>query len=97
MTSHDAYLDPEVGVEQELELEALISLVAYSDDGLESVLAQCDAVHETKVQRPCLAVLLADAIAIETEVELHGAGVKCILGGRFAQVFPTRVARETVL
>lgn len=77
----DAHLDPEVGVQQELELKALVSLVAYSDDCLEGVLAQCDAVDQTEVQRPCLAVLLTDAVAIEAEVELYGASVECIFGG----------------
>ena len=75
------YLDSEVGVQQELELEALLSLVADGDDCLQCVLAQCDAVHQTEVQWPCLAVLLTDAIAVEAEVELDGASVERIFGG----------------
>jgi hypothetical protein len=76
-----AYLDPEVSVQQELEFKALVSLIAYSNHCLQSILAQSDAVHQTEVQRPCLAVLLADAIAVETKVELYGACVECVFSG----------------
>lgn len=92
-----AYLDLEVGVQQELEVEALLSLIADGDDCLQRVFAQCDAVHQTKIQRPCLAVLLADAVAVKTEVELYGACVQRILGSGLAQVFPARVSCEAVL
>lgn len=91
------YLDPEVGVQQELELKALLSLVAHGDDSLQCVLAQCDAVYQTEVHWPCLAVLLTDAIAVEAEVELDGASVERIFGRRLAQVLPARVACEAVL
>lgn len=60
----ETHLDLEVGVQQELEVEALLSLVANCDDGLQAVLAQCDAVNETKVQRPRLAVLVTEAISV---------------------------------
>jgi hypothetical protein len=62
-------------VQQELKLEALLSFVAHSQNCLQALLAQCDAVHQTKVQRPCLAVLIANAVAVEAEVELYGTGV----------------------
>jgi hypothetical protein len=82
------YLDLEVGVEQELELEALLALVADCDDRLQAVLAQCDAVHEPKVQWPCLSRLLAEGLTIETEIELDRVGVEGILSSRLAQELP---------
>jgi len=49
------YLDLEVCVQKELELEALFALIAHSDDRLQALFAQSNAVDETKVERPCLA------------------------------------------
>lgn len=60
-SAHGTYLDLEVGVEQELELEALLALISHGDDRLEPVLAQGDAVDEAKVEGPCLASFLAEA------------------------------------
>lgn len=91
------YLDLEVGVKQELEFEALLAFIAYSNDCLKCVLAQCDTVDQSEVQRPRFAVLFADAVAIKTKVELHRAGVQGVLRRRLAQVFPTRVACESML
>jgi hypothetical protein len=54
-----SYLDSEVGVQEELEVEALLALVAHGDDRLQALLAQGDAVDESEVDRPGLARVLA--------------------------------------
>jgi hypothetical protein len=47
----------EVGVQQHLELERLLALVADVQHGLQGILAERDAVHKAKVVRPSLPVL----------------------------------------
>lgn len=54
----EAHLDLPVAVKQELELEALLALIADGHDGLQGALAQGHAVDEAKVQRPRLARIL---------------------------------------
>jgi hypothetical protein len=68
----ETYLDLPVAVQQELELEALLALIADGHDGLQAPLAQRDAVDETKVQRPCFARLLAESRLVQAKVELDG-------------------------
>ena len=65
-----AHLDLPVAVQQELELEALLALIADRHDGLQSALAQGHAVDEAEVQGPCLARLLTQSRPVEAKVEL---------------------------
>jgi hypothetical protein len=59
-------------VQQELELEALLALVADGHDSLQAALAQGDTVDEAKVQRPCLTCFLAEPRLVQAKVELDG-------------------------
>lgn len=82
-------------MQEELELEALTALVAHSNDGLQALLAQGDAVDKTEVQRPCLARILAEPRLREAKVELDR--IRVCLGVALAQKFPTRSTCEAVL
>jgi hypothetical protein len=66
----NAHLDLPVAVQQELELEALLALIADRHDRLQAAFAQGDAVDETKVQRPCAAGFLTQSRLVQAEVEL---------------------------
>jgi hypothetical protein len=57
-------------VEQHLELERLLALVADVQHGLQTILAKGDAVHKTELVRPGLPVLLREVGRAETKVEL---------------------------
>lgn len=92
-----AYLDLEVGVQQELELEALLALISHGDDSLELVLAQGNTVYETKVERPCLASFVAETLATQAKVELDGLRLESILNCGFAEELPARCTSESVL
>jgi hypothetical protein len=56
-----AHRDLPVAVQQELEFEALLALVADGHHSLQATLAQGNTVNKTKVQRPCLACILAES------------------------------------
>lgn len=93
----ESHLYLEVCMQQELELEALLTLVAHVDDSLQAILGQCDAVDQRKLQRPCLPRIIAELGAAQSEVELHRVGTGSVLGGRLAQELPPGRPREAVL
>lgn len=51
------YVNFEVGVQQHLELESLLALVAHIQHGLQAILAQRHSVYEAELVRPSLLVL----------------------------------------
>jgi hypothetical protein len=57
-------------VQQHLELEGLLALVADVQHGLQTILAQGDAVDETELVRPGFPVFLGQVGRAETKVEL---------------------------
>jgi len=57
-------------VQEHLELERLLALVADVQHGLQRVLAESHGVHETELVRPGLLVLLRKVGRAETKVEL---------------------------
>jgi hypothetical protein len=71
-------------VQEELELESLVALVADVNDGLQAVLGQRHAVYETEVVRPRLARFLRDTGGAQAEIELDGAGIERVLSGGLA-------------
>ena len=58
-------------MEQHLELERLLALVADVQHGLQTILAKGDAVHKTELVRPGLPVLFGEVRRTETKVELN--------------------------
>lgn len=76
-------------MQQELELKALLALVAHIDACLQAVLGQRHAVYQAKVKRPCLARLLADSRTVQTEIELDGVGAERVFRGGLAQELPS--------
>lgn len=60
----------EVSVQQHLELEGLLALVAHVEHRLQRVLTESDGVHKTKLVRPGLPVLLREVGRAKTKVEL---------------------------
>ena len=60
----------EVSVQQHLELEGLLALVADVQHGLQSILAKGHAVHEAELVRPGLPVLLGKVGGAKTKVKL---------------------------
>jgi hypothetical protein len=58
-------------VEEELELEALVALVADIDNRLQFVLRERHAVLQSEVQRPCFPCLLRQLRVGESKVQLH--------------------------
>lgn len=63
-------------MQQELELEARVALIAHIDHRLQAVLGQGNAVHEPKVQRPRLARVFRNARRVQPEVKLDRVGVE---------------------
>jgi hypothetical protein len=57
-------------VQQHLELESLLALVADVQHGLQTILAKGNTVHEAELVRPGLLVLLRKVGRAETKVEL---------------------------
>lgn len=49
-----AYLDPEISMQQHLELEALLALVLHMQHRLQPILSQRHTVDQTKVIAPRL-------------------------------------------
>lgn len=74
-----AYIDLQICVQEELELEALVSLVAHIHHCLQAVFRQRHAVLQAEVKRPCLARLLRKTRAVETKVKLDRIRVESIL------------------
>lgn len=96
------YRDAQIRVHQHLELEVLLALIANLQGGLQCILGQCNAVHQSKFVRPCLAELLGQHGVRQTEVQLHGEiGLVTILcgrvGGRLAEELPVGVTRKSML
>lgn len=67
----DAYFDLEVGMQQHLELEALLALVLHVEHGLQAVLRERHAVDQPKVVAPCLLRICAELCGRQTEIKLH--------------------------
>ena len=65
------YLNREVRVQQHLELEALLPLVAHIQHRLQAILAQRHAVHQSELVWPCLLCFLAKLSCRKSEVELY--------------------------
>lgn len=84
-------------MQQELELEALLALIAHADNRLQAIFRQRDTVLQTEVQRPRLARLLAQIAAVEPKVQLHRVGAQGVLRGGLAQELPARGPREAML
>lgn len=88
-------------MQQHLELEWLLALVADVQHGLEAILAQGHGVNETEVVGPGLPVLLREVGRAETEVELDGIvaalGKRAGLRRGASKVLPGGVASEAVL
>ena len=88
-------------MQQHLELERLLALVANVQHSLEAILAQCNSVDKTELVRPCLLVLFRKVGGAKTKVKLDrvvaalGQGPR--LGRRAAKVLPSGVTSETVL
>ena len=57
-------------MQQHLELESLLALVADVQHGLQTILAKGDAVHEAELVGPGLLVLLRKVGRAETKIEL---------------------------
>ena len=57
-------------MQQHLELERLLALVAHVEHGLQTVLAERDGVHKTELIGPGLLVLSREVGRAETKVEL---------------------------
>ena len=57
-------------MQQHLELERLLALVANVQHCLQTILAKSNAVHEAELVRPGLPVLLRKVGRAETKVEL---------------------------
>jgi hypothetical protein len=88
-------------VQQHLELESLLALVADVQHGLQSIFAQSHAVDEAELVRPGLPVLFRKVRRAETEVELDrvvaALGESARLRRRAAKVLPCGVTSEAVL
>ena len=70
-TGCESHIDLEVGVQQHLEVERLLALVANVQHGLQTVFAQRDGVDKAELVWPCLLVLFRKVCSAETKVELH--------------------------
>lgn len=64
-----AYRNGEVGVEESLEVERLVALVADVQHGLQTVLGESDAVLQAEVVRPGLSHLIAEVVGCQAKVE----------------------------
>ena len=67
-----AYRDGKVGVEESLEVERLVALVADAQHGLQTILGQSDAVLQAEVVGPGLLHLIAEVVGCQTEVKADG-------------------------
>jgi hypothetical protein len=85
MGDSDTYIDLEIGVQQHLELERFLALVANVQHGLQTVLAQSDGVHETELIRPGLLVLLREVGRAEAKVNLDRVVAALCQGARFGR------------
>lgn len=66
----DAYINAEIGVHQNLEVEILIALVLYLQGCFQTFLAQGDTVQKAELIRPSLPEFLAQHSMKQTKVEL---------------------------
>jgi hypothetical protein len=90
-----SHLDPEVRVQQRLELKRLVTVIRNDERRAETVRVKRHAVQQAKLVRPQGLDLVVDGLPREAEVELDGG--RGALGGRLAEELPARVAGEAVL
>lgn len=64
-----AYRNGKVGVEEGLEVERLVALVADVQHGLQTVLGQRDAVLQAEVVGPGLSHVIAEVVGSQAKVE----------------------------
>lgn len=88
-------------MQQHLELERLLALVADVQHGLQTILAQSHSVDEAELVGPGFLVLSGEVGRAKTEVELYrvvaALGQSARFRRRAAQVLPGGVASEAVL
>lgn len=66
-----AYRNGKVGVEEGLEVERLVALVADVQHGLQTVLGQSDAVLQAEVVGPGLSHFIAEVVGCQAKVEAN--------------------------
>jgi hypothetical protein len=76
-----AYRDGKVGVEESLEVERLVALVADAQHGLQTILGQSDAVLQAEIVGPGLLHFIAEVVGGQAKVETDGI-VAALLVGR---------------
>jgi hypothetical protein len=76
-----AYRDGKVGVEQSLEVERLVALVADAQHGLQTILGQGDAVLQAEVVGPGLLHFLAEVVGGQAKVETDGIVAALLVAG----------------
>jgi hypothetical protein len=76
-----AYRDGKVGVEESLEVERLVALVADAKHGLQTILGQSDAVLQAEVVRPGLLHFIAEVVGCQAKVEADGIVAALLVAG----------------
>jgi hypothetical protein len=66
-----AYRNGKVGVEESLEVEGLVALVADIQHGLQTVLGQSDAVLQAEVVGPGLSHVIAEIVGGQAKVKAN--------------------------
>lgn len=67
-----AYRDSKIGVEEGLEVERLVALIANAQHGLQTILGQRDAVLQAEVVGPGLLHLVTEVVGGQAKVETDG-------------------------
>lgn len=73
---------------QDLEFKVLFALIGDLERGPERILGQSDAVHQSKLVRPCLPEFLAQHGMRQAEIQLDGEVSLAGLGGGLSEELP---------
>lgn len=82
---------------QNLEFKVLLALIGDLERGPKRILAQSDAVHQSKLVRPCLPEIVAQHGMRQAEIQLDSKVSLAGLGGGLSEELPGRVASEAML
>ncbi len=100
-TWEKTYRHTEISMHQRLKLPRHIPFIPNHQTRAQIAASQSNTVDQSKLRRPGLPALLTQIAGAEPKIQLHAivpaAGNRGGFGGRLAQEFPARRAREAVL